>query len=624
MKPILAVTAVVCLSISLGATDVESIKEFTIFGEYLTPSEKDFEIGSVSDVEEEMDWSTASVSVTYEIANSDDTIQVINLASGRFIDGKVNLKGEIERPTVVTITATIGEGQESIERTALIRPGGNDVMFAIVDRRASYRPVRLVLVGTSNLVQDTTRKFTIRGDFRSMEEDLSLGIVGVSGPGLNDSGEIVRINHGTVLLEDGMFTIESEIHEPSVLSVSAMAGQNAFNEYFGRVDIVVEPQSEILITPRGWSRELVATAEGGRHHRLVDSWAQSQEYQSLLDEYAKSYIDFRTAWEDSYKARRADAQATEEAKESTDSESDATTQNEDENITEKSENVENVVEEIEPVLAFSLGKPAASGCEHVVLADTNPEAVQAANADKNPQYHKLFLKLVKLRTDSLEDIAKNARDPMDILLLLELGAYGYNSDNIKESVPLYAKVATMLDEELVARRVTPAREDIVSFIEADEADKRLVPGQLAPQFSLPALDGTEVALGDIAEENELVLIDFWASWCGPCIAAFPHMKELYSTYSESGLEIVSISLDSSHDLWKEASEEHSLPWLDLGDIAEAGEGEVAGAYGVLSIPKSFLLDEHGCIVHKNLSSDELERVLKATYGNMSSLDESDS
>ncbi len=624
MKLILAVTAVVCLSISLGATDVESIKEFTISGEYLTPAPKDRSLEPASNVEEETGWSTATVSVTYEITSNNGTIQVINLASGKLVDSKVVLKGEIERSTDVTITATRGEGQESIERTALIHPGGKDVKFAIVDRRASYRPVRLVLVGSSNRVQDSTRKFTIRGDFRSMEKELSLGIIGISGPGLNDKGEIVRINHGTVLLEDGMFTIESEIHEPSVLSVSAMAGQNAFNEYFGRVDIVVEPQSEILITPRGWSRELVATAEGGRHHRLVDNWAQSQEYQSLLDEYAKSYIDFRTAWEDSYKARRAAAQATEEAKESTDSESDATTQNEEENIKEKGENVENAVEEIQPVLAFSLGKPAASGCEHVVLTDANPEAVQAANADKNPEYHKLFLKLVKSRTDSLEDIAKSARDPMDILLLLELGAYGYNSDNIKESVPLYDKVATMLEEELVARRVTPAREDIVSFIEADEADKRLVPGQLAPQFALPTLDGTEVAFEDIVDENELVLIDFWASWCGPCIAAFPHMRELYSSYADSGFEIVSISLDRTREIWKEASEEHNLPWMDLGDIAEAGEGIVASAYGVLSIPKSFLLDGQGCINHKNLSTSELEKVLKASFGDVPATDEPDS
>lgn len=623
MKPILGLIIVACMCMSLGAEEVKSTKEFTIFGEYLTPSEKDREIGSASHVEEEMDWSTATVSVTHEITSNDGTIQVINLASGKFVDGKVSLKGEIERPTTVTITAIKGEGRESIERTALIRPGGNDVMFAIVDRRASYRPVRLVLVGTSNRVQDTSRKFTIRGDFRSLEEDLSLGIIGISGPGLNDKGEIVRISHGTVLLEDGMFIIESEIHEPSVLSVSAQAGQNALNEYFGRVDIVVEPQSEILISPRGWSRELVATAESGRHHRLVDSWAQSQVYQSLLDEYAKSYIDFRKAWEASYRARHLSAQAAEEAQESSDSDSADPTTDAEENKQEEGTALEDAIEEVEPVLAFSHGKPPASGCEHVVLADANPEAVQAAATGKNPEYHKLFLKLVKLRSDSLEDIAKNSEDPIDILLAMELGAYGYNSDNIKESVPLYDKVATMLDEELVARRVTPAREDRVSFIEADEADKRLVPGQIAPQFALPTLDGSENAIYDVVNENELILIDFWASWCGPCIDAFPHLKGLYSTYAESGFEIVSISLDSTYDLWKEASVEHDLPWKDLGDIAEAGEGIVAGAYGVLSIPKSFLLDGQGCIVHKNLSSDELERVLKASYGNISSSNESD-
>ena len=190
-------------------------------------------------------------------------------------------------------------------------PGGEDVSFAIVDRQVDYRPPRLVLVGKSNRVKDSTKKFIIKGDFHSLEDELSLGIVTVSGPGLNDHGNPSRINHGTVLVRDGVFVVESEIHEPSVLYVAVSGGHNAFNEYFGSVHVVAEAQGEIVISPQGWSRELVAAADYGRHQKLVSSWQLSAQYQELLENYAISYKAFRDDWEASWRARQAAAKEVE-------------------------------------------------------------------------------------------------------------------------------------------------------------------------------------------------------------------------------------------------------------------------------------------------------------------------
>ena len=564
-----------------------------------------------------MGWPAAFVVVTREFTNDEGDIEVVELASGQFADGRLELSGEIEEPTTVSITVIRDGGEESLTMQTLIVPGSENIGFAIVDRQVVYRPVRLVLVGTSNRVRETSRKFTIKGDFRSMESDLSLGVVSISGPGLNDQGELSRINHGTVLLDEGKFTIESEIHEPSVLFASAMAGESAFNEYFGRIDMVVEAGSEIVISPQGWSRELVATAaEDGRHHRLVDSWQQSEQYQTLLKKYATSYKDFRDEWEASWRARQAAAQEVEAKQNTSTDEATANSQSEKEDASDEETVQVNVADDFEPVLAFANGKTPADTCMHVELADadTDPDSANTDNAaSENPEYHRLFLELVKLRLEALEEIASKTPDPIDRLLALELGAFGYDSENIKKSVSVYDNIATMLDEDLVARRVTPAREEIADFIEIDEIDKNLVPGQIAPDFTLPTLEGIDVNLHDAVMEHDIVLIDFWASWCGPCIAAFPHLKELYSSYTDNGFEIVSISLDSTQEDWVEASEEHNLPWIDVGDIAKPDEGIVGRDYGVISIPKSFLLDKQGCIHHKNLSSEELERVLKARY-----------
>jgi len=102
---------------------------------------------------------------------------------------------------------------------------------------------------------------------------------------------------------------------------------------------------------------------------------------------------------------------------------------------------------------------------------------------------------------------------------------------------------------------------------------------------------------DILKENELVLIDFWASWCTPCITMFPHLKSIYADYNEKGFEIVSVSLDSVVLDWRESSEEQKFPWINLVEI-RGMKGPTAVNFGVQFVPKSFLVDNYGCILKR--------------------------
>ena len=139
-------------------------------------------------------------------------------------------------------------------------------------------------------------------------------------------------------------------------------------------------------------------------------------------------------------------------------------------------------------------------------------------------------------------------------------------------------------------------------------DKQLVSGQKVPDFTLTNLDGEEVSLSDILDKNEVVLVDFWASWCGPCVASFPKLKELRSTYLQQGFEIVSISIDRTQEEWVEGSADHEIPWINLGEL-ESWHGEVAKLYGVHFVPKSYLIDGDSCILQKDLTTTLLEQVL---------------
>ncbi|MCY3541338.1 MAG: TlpA disulfide reductase family protein [Gammaproteobacteria bacterium] len=152
-------------------------------------------------------------------------------------------------------------------------------------------------------------------------------------------------------------------------------------------------------------------------------------------------------------------------------------------------------------------------------------------------------------------------------------------------------------------------------------DKQLVPGQKVADFTLTSLDGEAVSLTDVLRQNDIVLIDFWASWCGPCIASFPKFKELRDTFGPEGFEIVAVSIDREREEWEDSSAKHEIPWLNLGEL-ESWHGEVAIKYGVHFVPKSYLVDSNGCILQKDLPTTSLEEVLRSQYSKDPDVDSS--
>ena len=153
------------------------------------------------------------------------------------------------------------------------------------------------------------------------------------------------------------------------------------------------------------------------------------------------------------------------------------------------------------------------------------------------------------------------------------------------------------------------------FLRVVTGDRKLRPKDKVPAFTLPILDGEEVSLYDVLDENDYVVIDFWATSCGPCIAKFPKWKKIYSTYNELGLEIVSICLDLTHEDWEESSQKHQLPWINLGEIEdEFLEGLTSKAFRLRGLPRSYLVDSNGCILHTHIFPIELEGFLQTEYG----------
>jgi len=125
-------------------------------------------------------------------------------------------------------------------------------------------------------------------------------------------------------------------------------------------------------------------------------------------------------------------------------------------------------------------------------------------------------------------------------------------------------------------------------------------------------EGNEVSLTDVLHDNKYVYIDFWASWCTPCIEDFPELKDLHASYSDDGFEVLTISVDDTHDEWKEAAEKIEFPWIDVGSLGGT-ETEPPVSYGVQGFPKGFLVDKEGCIVQKDIRPDRLKNELATRY-----------
>ncbi len=133
-----------------------------------------------------------------------------------------------------------------------------------------------------------------------------------------------------------------------------------------------------------------------------------------------------------------------------------------------------------------------------------------------------------------------------------------------------------------------------------------VPGALAPDINLKTPEGETLALSSL--RGKVVLIDFWASWCGPCRKENPNVKKLYEKYKDKGFEIYAVSLDNNGDRWKAAIAKDGLPWKHVSDLG-GWKSSAAQLYGVRSIPQTFLLDQEGRIIQTGLRSHQLDQVL---------------
>lgn len=224
----------------------------------------------------------------------------------------------------------------------------------------------------------------------------------------------------------------------------------------------------------------------------------------------------------------------------------------------------------------------------------------------------------QLDTTNTEDQRKSLEEEMKDLETKEISIdKKYSTDNINTlvgnhifmnsfyamSVPQKDSIVSLMNDETKnVKRISEIIQDL-------STEKKVAVGQPYTDFRLPTLSGDSLSLSELVGKSDYLLVDFWASWCGPCIRSLPELKKLYEQYKGTRFQIVGVSLDDNKEAWAGAIQSHNLTWNHISDL-KGWKNEGARAYAVNSIPCTVLIDKEGKIIGRNLSHSEIENFLK--------------
>ena len=134
-------------------------------------------------------------------------------------------------------------------------------------------------------------------------------------------------------------------------------------------------------------------------------------------------------------------------------------------------------------------------------------------------------------------------------------------------------------------------------------------GEIAPDFTAPSIDGSDITLSNELAKNNLTLLDFWAAWCRPCRVENPNLVRLYKSYNDEGFEIIGVSLDRTKEQWEQAIEDDNLLWTQVSNL-NFWNDPIARRYSIRAIPQSYLINQDGVVIGKNLKGNDLEENIR--------------
>lgn len=208
-----------------------------------------------------------------------------------------------------------------------------------------------------------------------------------------------------------------------------------------------------------------------------------------------------------------------------------------------------------------------------------------------------YEKIDEQRTQLIEQYIRNNKNEFGLYLANKELMYRFKLKDLED-------IIKDIPQEVHNSKYYVSIEDRMKILQTIE------PGEIAPQFTQQALNGDKISIKDY--KGKVTLIDFWASWCGPCRRENPNMVRIYNKYKNYGYTMLGVSLDDDRDKWEAAIESDQLTWDHVSDL-EGWNNKAAGLYGVNSIPFTVLLDEDNKIIATDIFGEELEAQLDQLF-----------
>lgn len=200
----------------------------------------------------------------------------------------------------------------------------------------------------------------------------------------------------------------------------------------------------------------------------------------------------------------------------------------------------------------------------------------------------------------------------------QMGSIGYDfvKENIKNKVGEFyfiSFIGILSDEQIKELQAlsSPEQKKLIEEIFAMKQGRNGGSGFVGKKYidvTGDSPEGKKIALADYVGKNKLVLVDFWASWCGPCVKEMPNVVKAYAAYKAKGFQIVGISLDEDKAAWTEAIKKMNMTWPQMSDL-KGWSSQLSAPYHVQGIPYTLLIDQEGNVVAENLRGEQLEQKL---------------
>lgn len=264
-------------------------------------------------------------------------------------------------------------------------------------------------------------------------------------------------------------------------------------------------------------------------------------------------------------------------------------------------------------LSQSYNESVRSVSEHVSKLDKEYTELYFRNDDHTPEVMDRAVAIVRQLESLRQQLEKSKLDFIN---------------QHPESIVAYDMVINSLDGGMYVALTKPEIEELTQTVSAawaaypaqveklraaaDKAEKLAI-GEKYQDIELIDKEGNKTMLSEYVTPGKYVMLEFWASWCGPCRGEIPHLREVNKQYKDKGFEIVSISIDESMDEWQKAMKEEDMVWKQLCD-PKGFDGPVTTVYNVTGVPTCIMLDKEGRFYKTNMRGAYLDATLRDIYG----------